>query len=58
MTRLSNDDFDEDVTDEARARADAEWFGGDSPPNAARLGAAITITSAAIVIAAAVLILL
>ena len=57
MTRLSNDDFDADVIDEARARG-AEWFEGDSPPNAARLGAAITITSAAIVIAVAALILL
>ena len=57
MTRLSDDDFDADVIDEARAR-DAEWFEGDSPPNAARLGAAITITSAAILIAVAALILL
>jgi len=57
MTRLSNDDFDEDVTDEARAR-DAEWFEDDSQPNAAWLGATLIAASAAIVIAAAVLILL
>jgi len=53
MTRLSDDD----ATDEARAR-DAEWFEDDSQPIAAWLGVALKIASAAIVIAAAVLILL
>ena len=57
MTRLSNDDFDADVIDEARAR-DAEWFEGDIPPNAAWLGAALIAASAVIVIAIAALILL
>jgi len=56
MTRLSNDDFDADVTDEARAR-DAEWFEGDSQPNAAWLGAALIAASAVIVIALTALII-
>ena len=56
MTRLSDDDFDADVIDEARAR-DAEWFEEGSQPNAAWLGAALKITSAAILIAAAALII-
>jgi len=56
MTRLSDDDFDADVIDEARAR-DAEWFEGDIPPNAAWLGAALIAASAVIVIAIAALII-
>ena len=56
MTRLSNDDFDADVTDEARAH-DAEWFEGDSQPNAAWLGAALIAASAVIVIALTALII-
>jgi len=56
MTRLSNDDFDADVIDEARAR-DAEWFEDDSPPNMAWLGAALIAASAAIVTAIAALVL-
>jgi len=57
MTRLSNDDFDADVSDEARAR-DAEWFEDDIPPNIAWVGAALIAASAVIVIAIAALILL
>ena len=57
MTRLSNDDFDADVIDEARAR-DAELFEDGSQPNMAWLGTALKITSAAIVIAVAAMILL
>ena len=56
MTRLSNDDFDADVIYEARAR-DAEWFEDGSQPNMAWLGTALKITSAAIVIAIAALVL-
>jgi len=56
MTRLSDDDFDADVIDEARAR-DAEWFEDDSPPNMAWLGAALIAASAAIVTAIAALVL-
>ena len=57
MTRLSNDDFDADVSDEARAR-DAEWFEDDIPPNIAWVGATLIAASVVIVIAIAALILL
>ena len=56
MTRLSDDDFDADVIDEARAR-DAEWFEDDIPPNIAWVGAALIAAFAAIVIAVAAMII-
>ena len=56
MTRLSDDDFDADVIDEARAR-DAEWFEDESPSGRLLMGMAVIALLSSVMLALMVLVL-